>query len=62
MKISELFKNRDPYNVTAEEIVARETASARKSYPNARSDVEALAFLASHLSRRIADLLAKEAV
>ena len=57
MKISELFKNRESaWFPTVEEIVARETSAARKAFPNANSDGEALALSHSALRRNMENL------
>jgi hypothetical protein len=53
MKIGELFARRDTNFPTREEIVVRETAHARAIYPNATSDIEALAFAASTLRKNL---------
>lgn len=54
MKISELFSGRTK---TIEDIVAEQVAKARKAYPQYadRSDLEAVALLASHLGGLVQD-------
>lgn len=45
MLIGDLFKNREAHLYpSADEIVAREAVIARRDYPGAKNDIEALAF------------------
>ena len=52
--IGELHRNRERYPTPAQ-IVADETAKARKSFPNATSDMEALCFLTRTLAKNMAE-------
>ena len=54
MKIGDLFKSRESgLYPSIEEIVQRETKAAKFSFPNAKTDLEALALFCSSLCRNL---------
>ena len=58
MLIGELHRNRESYPTPAQ-IVADEVAKARKSFPNATSDMEALCFLTRTLAKNMGERTAE---
>ena len=60
MKIGEMFRAKEAaLYPTPDEILTRELEDARKSYPNAPSDLHALAFASRTLKKNLAERTAE---